>query len=144
MHYAMTDTTIAITCTLREIAGLEAGDRLYATPNQDGEASQVYLSSQPRFRFDFVLAMAEDFLAEEGWTDTGWNEMTDDEQEERGDDETTITLPRRRSLEEEQRRADERANAHSERPRDLRELPNGPDRPSQFFYPAGWQDVPTE
>jgi hypothetical protein len=75
MHYEMTTNAIQITCTLREIAGLEAGDRVYATPDQDGQASEIYLSSQPRFRYDFVLALAEDFLEAEGWTSTGWEDM---------------------------------------------------------------------
>lgn len=93
MRYSMDMDNVTITCTLREIAGLEAGDRVWATPTQDGDAAQIYLSSQPRFRYDFVLAMAEDFLAAEGWTSTGWEEMDASDQETTGDDETTITLP---------------------------------------------------
>lgn len=94
MHYKMNDLTIILTCTMREIARLETGHQIWATPTPAGEAAEIYLSSQPHFRDDFVLATAEDFLEAEGWTATGWDEMDDDAQEATGNDETTITMQR--------------------------------------------------
>lgn len=91
--------TVTLICTVGEVANMEAGlYSVYATPNTQGEANQVYLANRANFKYDFLLADADDFLAAEGWDTVGWDEMTDEEQEEQGKEEITIVVPRRSSV----------------------------------------------
>ena len=95
---AMIDTEkdeVTITCTVGEVANMEAGlYQVYATPTPQGLANQVYLSARAHFKYDFLLANADDFLEVEGWETVHWDEITDEEQEEQGKETITITLPR--------------------------------------------------
>lgn len=96
MKYAITADTIQITCTLEEIAQMELSDwALYATPDAEGHATHIYYGQQPQWRDDFRVATEQDFCDAEGWNSTGWQEMTEEEQDAVRGDETTITVSRK-------------------------------------------------
>jgi hypothetical protein len=95
MDYHINDTTVDITCTFSELCFMQNLDqRVYATPTPEGLANQCYISSQPHFMYDFLLATVEDFCAAEGWTDLGWQEMSEENMDAVADETTTITVPR--------------------------------------------------
>lgn len=92
--------TVTLTCTIEEIAMMEAGlYAAYATPTPAGVANQVYLSNRANFKYDFLLANADDFLEEEGIDTIDWNDMTLEEQDEVGRNTITIAVPATRSPE---------------------------------------------
>ena len=71
-----------------------AGNAIYATPVQGtNRPAELYISRQPRFKYDFLFADANDFCEAEGWSGgTGAQEMTEDELTHVADDEFTIEV----------------------------------------------------
>jgi hypothetical protein len=95
MDYHINTTTVDITCTFEELCRMDSFDQgIYATPTPTGDANQCYVSSQPHFKDDFLLAIVEDFCEAEGWTDLGWQEMGEEDREAVANERTTITVPR--------------------------------------------------
>jgi hypothetical protein len=95
MDYTINDTTVDITCTFRELCTMESLHQgIYATPTPAMDATQCYVSRQPHFTYDFLLATVEDFCAAEGWTDLGWQEMSEEDMDAVADETTRITVPR--------------------------------------------------
>lgn len=102
MDARITDTTVELTVTFRELVDMEScGWSIYATPTTQGEASQAYIASQPRFRYDFLLASGQDFDDEAGYEIAGgWEEMSQDELEEQADETYPCTVPRTKRVAE--------------------------------------------
>ena len=87
--------TVTITCTVGDLYQMESLEqRIYATPSTDGKAMQCYVASSPRFRYDFAVATATDFIEAVGWT-----ELSDfDPDDPSLADEITLTVPRERQI----------------------------------------------
>lgn len=98
MQHTITDTTVELTVTFRELVDMEScGWSIYATPTPAGLANQVYIASQPRFRDDFLLATTQDFDDEAGYDIVGgWQEMEQDEIDAQAEEQYTCSVPRRR------------------------------------------------
>lgn len=80
MRVTINDETCTITCTCGELIRMESlGMGIYATPTPQGDANQLYISARPNFKYDFLIATLEDFLAEEGIDTLGWQDMDQEE-----------------------------------------------------------------
>jgi hypothetical protein len=92
--YTLTPHNVELILSLQELVRMESLDLgIYATPNQDGDATEVYIAQQPRFRDDFVLANVYDFNLD----DLSWRDMTQDEIAH-CEDSYAITVPRSRQI----------------------------------------------
>jgi hypothetical protein len=95
MHYTLGDETITITCTFAELVRMDSLDlALWATPNAEGRAQELYVAARPRWRHDFGVAEVDDFCQAAGWSSLGWEEMTEEELAAQGPETITITVPR--------------------------------------------------
>jgi hypothetical protein len=96
MYYTIdaTANTVKVTCTFEDLVRMANGAILYATPTPDGLANQVYLASQPQWKYDFCLATLQGFNESEGYDITaGWEGLDDLTAHE---DVYTLTVPRAR------------------------------------------------
>lgn len=97
MYCTMTATEVIITCTFLELADMDLREsQVYAVPDGDGNARQIYLARSHQYRDDFLLATIDDFCHAQGWTTLGWIEMTDAEFAAAIEDKYTVIMPRQR------------------------------------------------
>jgi hypothetical protein len=96
MKYTFTENAITITCTFADLVLMDSQTQvIWATPNAEGEAQELYVSARPQWRDDFVVAEVDDFCQAVGWTSLGWEEMTDEELADLYFERITITVPRK-------------------------------------------------
>ena len=80
MHVDCTPESVMLTMTCSELLAMEQlGQMVWATPNQDGLAHEVYIATRVKFFDDFILADSWDFCDPEGLSFSRFDEMTDEE-----------------------------------------------------------------
>lgn len=86
------DGTVTLTATFENLMNIQgSGQKIWATPNTDGEISQVYVNSFPSWRDDFVCAHVSEFEnCGIGFSD---EDMTEDELDAVCKDQYTVTIP---------------------------------------------------
>lgn len=89
----ISDTRLKISATFGELVNMEScGLQFYATPDSQEKVASVYAASQPQFAYDQVVATPAQFAEAQGWTDLGWQDMTEEELDAAREDEYSIRI----------------------------------------------------
>jgi hypothetical protein len=86
------DRTVTLTTTFERLMNIDgSGQKIWATPNTDGEIISVYVNATQSWHYDFVCAHPSEF--EYAGINFSYEDMTEQERDRVLEVEYTLTIP---------------------------------------------------